>query len=118
MQNNPLIHKKCHPCKPGTPPLNEKAIQELRGLIDKSWQVDGNHHIERIYPFKTYLGGIDFINQVAKLAEVEQHHPLMIADYAKVTVRTWTHTVNGLSENDFILAAKTDALYAAKNAKA
>ena len=96
-----LAAKKCVPCEGGTPPLQGDKIQEyLREIED--WEVYENKRIEKMFKFKTFRESIDFVNQVAGLAEQENHHPDIIIRYTRVTLELTTHAMKGLSENDFI----------------
>ena len=105
-----LVQKKCVPCEGGTPPLQGDKIQEyLREIED--WEVYENKRIEKMFKFKTFRESIDFVNQVAGLAEQENHHPDIIIRYTRVTLELTTHTIKGLSENDFIMASKIDLLH-------
>jgi 4a-hydroxytetrahydrobiopterin dehydratase len=106
-----LINKKCVPCEGGTKPLDLAAAQKYLALVPL-WQLDqGNGAITREIVFKDFASAINFINQLAALAEVEGHHPdfcLFSWNHVKLTLST--HAIKGLSENDFILAVKTDQL--------
>ena len=105
-----LSEKRCVPCEGGMPPLGETEINKLMSEVP-SWSLrDG--HLFRSFKFKNFLEAIDFVNSVAKLAEEEGHHPNILIRYNRVDLELWTHAVKGLSENDFILAAKIDGLAA------
>jgi 4a-hydroxytetrahydrobiopterin dehydratase len=112
MQSGDLSKKKCVPCKPnedGVPVLTKDQAQGLlTGL--KGWRLI-ELKIEKDYTFKNFAAAIQFVNALAALAESEGHHPDIRIEYNKVTVTNWTHTVSGLTENDFILAAKTDMIH-------
>lgn len=104
-----LSEKKCIPCEGGTPPLGEAEANVLLNEVP-SWSLrDG--HLWRSFRFRNFLEAIGFVNSVAKIAEEEQHHPNIFIRYNKVELELWTHAINGLSENDFILAAKINRLY-------
>jgi len=105
-----LSTKKCVPCEGGTPAFDPKQIAEYRENIEESWKVIEYKKIVKEYHFKNYIQTISFVNKVAALAEEENHHPVLHVYYGKVVIELWTHSVNGLSENDFILAAKIDKL--------
>jgi 4a-hydroxytetrahydrobiopterin dehydratase len=105
-----LSTKKCKPCEGGVAPLNSKEIIGLTNLIPDDWNISENKKIFKEFLFVNYQHTIDFVNKVAKLAEEEGHHPVMHVYYAKVVIELWTHSIDGLSENDFILAAKIDKL--------
>src|SRR5512145_1910506 len=105
-----LSSKKCIPCEGGASPLDEKKIEVFKKLIQKDWIVLGNNKITREYTFVNFRHTMNFVNKVAVLAEEEGHHPDMHVSYAKVVIELWTHAVNGLTENDFILASKIDKI--------
>lgn len=104
-----LSRKHCIPCSGGVPSLKGEEIKKLHALLQEGWQVAGEHHLQREYRFKDFKEALDFTNLIGKIAEEENHHPDIILSYGKVTVQIWTHKVNGLTESDFILAAKIDA---------
>jgi 4a-hydroxytetrahydrobiopterin dehydratase len=105
-----LSKKKCKPCEGGVPPLNEKEIAEYRKNISDDWKVIENKKILKEYLFENYRQSIDFVNKVANLAEEEGHHPVMHVFFGRVVIELWTHAIDGLSENDFIMAFKIDKL--------
>ena len=105
-----LSKKKCRPCEGGIPPLDRDEIEEYRKHIQDDWKVTGDNKISKVYSFVNYKHTMDFVNKVADLAEEEDHHPVMQVHYGKVIVELWTHAINGLSENDFIMAYKIDKL--------
>lgn len=104
-----LSKKRCKPCEGGIPPLNKNEVAEYKKHIKNDWKVQGNKIIKE-YAFVNYKHTMDFVNKVAHLAEEEGHHPDMHVYYGKVVIELWTHAINGLSENDFILAFKIDKL--------
>ena len=106
-----LTHKKCVPCEGGIPAYSpEEARKQVEKLPGWKLTEDGQR-IRREWVVKNFMAGINFFNDVAKLAEADQHHPdLHLAGYRNVTIEIWTHAIGGLSENDFILAAKIDKL--------
>ena len=103
-----LTKKKCVPCEGGVPPLPEGKVKELLKEV-KGWQREGKG-IAREFKFKDFRQAQKFLNKVAGLAESEGHHPDIYWFYNKVKLTSWTHTAGGLTENDFILAAKIDTL--------
>jgi len=105
-----LSKKKCIPCEGGITPLDVAGIAEYRKHISDNWKVDENKKIIREYLFVSYRHTMDFVNKVANLAEEEGHHPVMHVYYGKAVIELWTHAIDGLSENDFILASKIDKL--------
>lgn len=106
-----LRHKRCQPCEGGVPPVpRDEAERLLEGLPGWRLSPDGKA-IRREWRVKDFAAGVEFFGRVAELAEAEQHHPdLHLTGYRHVTVELTTHAIGGLSENDFILAAKIDAL--------
>ncbi len=105
-----LSSKKCTPCQGGIPPFNLEQINEYKKKIDKDWKVINNHHLEKEFKFKDFKTALDFTNKIGKLAEKEGHHPDIYLAWGKVKVITYTHKINGLHVNDFILAAKIDEI--------
>ncbi|MBI2045772.1 4a-hydroxytetrahydrobiopterin dehydratase [Candidatus Pacearchaeota archaeon] len=104
-----LNSKKCVPCRGGIPPLKNNEIKKYLGEI-KGWKAIRNHHIEKTFLFKNFEEALAFANKVGKLAEKERHHPDIYLSWGKVKIITYTHKINGLHENDFILAAKIDEI--------
>jgi 4a-hydroxytetrahydrobiopterin dehydratase len=98
----------CKPCTKDSLPLNKDEVDCYLMQIDKGWEVDGYKKIHKDFSFKSYPETMSFVNNVAQLAETEGHHPDLHVYYSKVVVELWTHTVSGLSINDFILASKID----------
>ena len=110
MSEQPLAERHCVKCEPGTPPLDSHTIGHLLGQLE-GWmeeQVDGHQRLTKRYKFKGFLPAVDFVNQIAPVAEAEGHHPDLEVGYGYVNVHLWTHAAGGLTENDFILAAKID----------
>lgn len=104
-----FANKHCQPCEQGTAPLKGDALARLRQELDANWKVVDEHHLEKEYAFKNFREALDFTNRVGEAAEQEGHHPDIFLTWGKVGLKLWTHSVGGLSENDFILAAKADA---------
>jgi 4a-hydroxytetrahydrobiopterin dehydratase len=109
-----LEKKHCTPCKKGTPPLGAPEIALLAPEV-KDWKVtepDAGQarRLSRRFEFRDFRGAMSFLNRVASVAEAEQHHPDFCVRYNHVDVTLWTHAIGGLSENDFILAAKIDTI--------
>lgn len=105
-----LARKKCKPCEGGIPPLNQEEIKKYKKHIKKDWEVINSNKLFKSYAFVNYKHTMDFVNKAANIAEEEDHHPVMHVYYAKIDIEIWTHAINGLSENDFILAAKFDTI--------
>ena len=106
-----LTHKRCAPCEGGVPKLTPPQINQLLQALPQWKQTDDGQRIRREWRVKNFLAGLDFFQRVGKLAEDEGHHPdLHLTGYRNVAIEIWTHAIGGLSENDFILAAKIDQL--------
>ncbi|GGI67096.1 4a-hydroxytetrahydrobiopterin dehydratase [Shewanella gelidii] len=109
---NKLASMTCEACQADAPKVTEHELAELIRLIP-DWGVevrDGIMQLERVYKFKNFKLAMVFTNQLAELAESEFHHPGILTEWGKVTVTWWSHSIKGLHRNDFIMAAKTDAL--------
>lgn len=104
-----LAAKQCVPCRGGVPPLAHEAIQALMQQVP-GWQVIREHHLVRTFPFPDFRSALDFANRIGALAEEQGHHPDLYLSWGKVEVHIWTHKIDGLTESDFILAAKIDRL--------
>lgn len=109
-----LTKKKCTPCEGGVPPLSGEELEKYRAELRGGWHVVNEHHLEKEFSFKDFKEALSFTNQVGEIAEEEGHHPDINLTWGKVRICTWTHSINGLSENDFILAAKIDELQKVK----
>ena len=108
-----LVQKRCVPCEGGTKPLNQDQADSLKQQLDPRWKLlDGAKKLEAVFEFKNYFRTLAFVNAAAYIAINEDHHPDIAFGYKTATVTYWTHAVGGLSENDFICAAKIDALVA------
>ena len=106
---NELARKKCKPCEGGVAPLNAQQTQQmLRGI--QGWAVE-NGRLAKTYPFQNYYQTMAFVNALAWISHREDHHPDLLVGYNKCRVEYMTHAIGGLSENDFICAAKCDALF-------
>lgn len=104
-----LSQKRCVPCEGGTKPLPEEDVKRLLGELDKAWTLrDGK--LMREFRFRDFKESMEFVNNVAKIAEEEWHHPDIFIYFNKVKLELFTHSIKGLSENDFIVAAKVDAI--------
>jgi 4a-hydroxytetrahydrobiopterin dehydratase len=98
------------PCVKGGEPLKGEQIEKRAKELDLAWRVADEHHLEREFKFDDFCQALDFVNEVGELAEEQGHHPDIYLGYGKVKIQLWTHKINGLHENDFIMAAKIDAL--------
>jgi 4a-hydroxytetrahydrobiopterin dehydratase len=104
-----LASKNCVPCKGGVPPLAGKELEELARQVPQ-WKVVEGHHIRRDFKFADFAQALAFVNKVGAIAEEQGHHPDILLSWGKAEVTTWTHKINGLTESDFILAAKIDRI--------
>ena len=105
-----LAAKTCVPCHGGVPPLKGEDLSQLQKQVD-GWNIIEEHHIMKTFEFPDFRGALTFVNRVGELAEEQGHHPDISFTWGKVEITTWTHKINGLTESDFILAAKIDHLY-------
>ena len=106
-----LARKSCVPCRGGVPPLQGAELAELAAQV-ANWNVVDGHHIEREFLFPDFQLALAFTNRVGDLAEAEGHHPDIYLAWGKVGVKIWTHKIDGLTESDFVLAAKIDEVHA------
>lgn len=107
---NELAQKECIPCKGGVPPLTGAEQDELMKRLGNGWHVVNGHHLEKEYKFPDFRGALEFTIKVGELAEQQWHHPDIYLAWGKVGITIWTHKIDGLTESDFILAAKIDTL--------
>jgi 4a-hydroxytetrahydrobiopterin dehydratase len=105
-----LADKTCVPCRGGVPPLTASEIAALGKQVD-NWRVFENHHVEKEFNFPDFKTALDFVNKVGAVAEGQGHHPDIYLAWGKAQIKIWTHKINGLTESDFILAAKVDQVY-------
>lgn len=106
-----LAQKECVPCKGGVPPLKGRQITELLAKLDGRWRVRDEHHLETQYTFKDFAEALAFTDRVGAIAEREGHHPDIHLSWGKVGLEIWTHKIDGLTESDFVLAAKCDEAF-------
>ncbi|MGR3309740.1 MAG: 4a-hydroxytetrahydrobiopterin dehydratase [Candidatus Brocadiales bacterium] len=104
-----LALKKCIPCEGGVPPLKGEALQVLQKQV-MGWNVMEEHHIVKPFKFPDFRKALAFVNRVGEIAEEQGHHPGIYLTWGKVEITIYTHKIKGLTESDFILAAKIDAL--------
>lgn len=105
-----LSKKKCVPCQGGTPPLEKNEVDRLLNELQGKWLVNELDHLYKIFKFQNFTDTMIFVNKIADIAEQEDHHPDLAISYSQCTVEIWTHKINGLTESDFILAAKIDEI--------
>jgi 4a-hydroxytetrahydrobiopterin dehydratase len=103
-----LASKRCVPCAGGTPPLKGQALDALLAQLGNNWKVVTEHHLEKEYKFKDFRQALDFTNRVGAVAEEQGHHPDIHLSWGKVVLTVWTHKIGGLTESDFVFAAKAD----------
>ncbi len=103
-----LASKQCIPCKRGDPPLAAQPIRALQAELGGNWQVVDDHHLECEYTFKDFASALAFTTRIGELAEEQNHHPDIHLSWGKVKLVIWTHDANGLTESDFVWAAKAD----------
>ncbi len=103
-----LAAKTCVPCRGGVPPLKGREIESLLERLGGGWKVVDEHHLEKEYTFKDFAEALEFTNRVGAIAEEEGHHPDIYLAWGRVRLMIWTHKIDGLTESDFVLAAKAD----------
>ncbi len=103
-----LAGKHCVPCRGGVPPLEGEKLAELSAQLGGGWRVVDGHDLEKQYGFDDFAGALAFTNAVGAIAEAEGHHPDIYLAWGQVRLTIWTHKIDGLTESDFILAAKAD----------
>ncbi|MBN1557322.1 MAG: 4a-hydroxytetrahydrobiopterin dehydratase [Lentisphaerae bacterium] len=104
----PLAAKQCTACRVGDAPLKGDALQKFYGQLEEGWDMVDEHHLKKRYTFENFRQALDFTNRVGEMAEEQGHHPTITLTWGRVDVKVWTHKVDGLTESDFIFAAKTD----------
>lgn len=105
-----LAKKQCVPCRGGVSPLKGAVLREFQAQVTAEWRAVRGHHLEKEFIFENFVAALAFTNRVGRLAEKQGHHPDIYLAWGKVRVNIWTHKINGLTESDFILAAKIDRL--------
>ena len=107
---NALAEKECAPCRGGEPPLKGEDLRKMAQQLKGGWNVVDEHHLEKEYRFKDFREALNFTNKAGELAEAQGHHPDIYLAWGKVRFTIWTHKIDGLTESDFIMAAKIDDL--------
>jgi 4a-hydroxytetrahydrobiopterin dehydratase len=105
-----LAEMTCVPCRGGTPALAPAERQELLHRLGAGWRIVDGHHLEKEFAFRNWKGAMAFANLVGEVAEQQGHHPDLLVSWGRVTVTLFTHAIDGLHRNDFILAARIEAL--------
>ena len=109
-EDSPLAARQCIPCRGGVPKLEPEAANALLAQLHENWAILEDHHLQREYSFSDFASALAFVNRVGALAEAYGHHPDLYLTWGKATVQIWTHAIDGLTESDFVLAAKIDQL--------
>jgi len=102
-----LASRECVPCRGGVPPMSRDEIKKFLSEL-QDWEVVREHHLRKVYEFKNFREALAFVNRVGELAEEQGHHPDICFGWGRVEITIWTHKIDGLTESDFILAAKID----------
>ncbi len=105
-----LAEKECVPCKGGVSPLKGGELNKLASQLKSGWQVEDEHHLHKTFKFKDFREALNFTNKVGELAESQGHHPDILLTWGKVEITLWTHKIDGLTESDFVMAAKIDQI--------
>jgi 4a-hydroxytetrahydrobiopterin dehydratase len=106
-----LDKKKCLPCTAGATPLKGETLLTMKKQLSEGWNIVDEHHLEKEYHLKNFKQALDLTCAIGRIAEEQGHHPVITLSWGQVKVKIWTHKIDGLTENDFILAAKCDACY-------
>jgi 4a-hydroxytetrahydrobiopterin dehydratase len=106
----PLARRRCVPCEGGVPRLRSRALASFARELGGGWKVVRGHHLEKRFAFPDFVAALGFVNRIGRVAEREGHHPDLELGWGRVVARIHTHAIDGLSENDFVLAVKIDAL--------
>ncbi len=104
-----LAKRRCGPCREGAPPIRGKELQDMLSQL-QGWSAVDERQLTKTYGFPDFARALEFVNRVGKLADEQDHHPDVHLSWGKVRIDLWTHKVGGLSDNDFIFAAKVDEL--------
>jgi 4a-hydroxytetrahydrobiopterin dehydratase len=112
-----LASRECVPCRGGVPPLRGEELARLARELGGDWRVVDEHHLEKQYRFPNFRDALDFVNRIGAIAEEQNHHPDIELSWGRVGVRIWTHKIDGLTESDFVLAAKFDRAFAASRSQ-
>ena len=113
-ESNPLAARRCVPCRRGKPPLRGQPLAALLGELGGGWRAVDEHHLEKEFRFRDFAGALDFANQIGALAEEQSHHPDLHLAWGRLGVTLWTHRIDGLTESDFVFAAKIDRLFSSR----
>ncbi|MDN3504799.1 MAG: 4a-hydroxytetrahydrobiopterin dehydratase [Rhabdochlamydiaceae bacterium] len=111
------MKKKCVPCKLGDAPMSSKELQSHLKELEQGWNIEKDHHLAKEYKFKNFKEALSFVSDIGQIADDEGHHPDLELGWGYVRVNLFTHKINGMTENDFILADKIDASHIARFGK-
>jgi 4a-hydroxytetrahydrobiopterin dehydratase len=106
-----LADRSCVPCRGGVPPLSAAEIAPLLAQLDGDWTAAEAHHLEKTYRVKNFARALELVNRIGAIAEEQNHHPDLSLAWGRVGVKIWTHKINGLTESDFVFAAKCDRAF-------
>ncbi len=106
-----LADQKCVPGRRGIPPMDKERAEKMLNQLDSGWSLNRDGHLERLYTFKNFAQALVFVNKIGAVAEAENHHPDIYLTWGKCRIEIWTHVINGLTESDFYLAAKSDRVF-------
>jgi 4a-hydroxytetrahydrobiopterin dehydratase len=110
IMSSELAKQECKSCESGTPPLKGDALKQMQSRLGGGWKVLDEQRLEKQFKFPDFLHALEFVNRVGEVAEEQNHHPDIYFTYGQARIQIWTHSAQGLTENDFILAAKIDEL--------
>jgi len=110
-----LAEKNCVPCRGGVPSLDADAVAGYLKQLEPGWESPRNHHLVKSYKFPDFKSALAFVDRVGAMAEEQGHHPDLYLAWGKVRVEVWTHTIDGLTESDFVFSAKCDGLAASSS---
>jgi 4a-hydroxytetrahydrobiopterin dehydratase len=108
-----LASRRCVPCKGGVPPLRGAALLVLHNQLGGhagGWRIVDEHHLEKEFRFANFADALGFVNRVGAMADEQDHHPDVLLSWGRARITIWTHKIDGLTESDFVFAAKCDAL--------
>jgi 4a-hydroxytetrahydrobiopterin dehydratase len=106
-----LADKSCVPCRGGVPPLAGAELRRLHQELGHDWELVQDHHLSKTFTFPDFAQALAFVNRVGAMAEEQGHHPDVALSWGKVRLDVWTHKIDGLTESDFVFAAKAEQLY-------
>jgi len=104
---------QCVPCRGGIPPLEGDDLTRLETELGSGWRVIDGHHLEKEYTFPDFAGALAFVDRVVEMADAQDHHPDIALSWGRAKIQIWTHKIDGLTESDFVFAARCEALGAA-----